>query len=79
MDRFLAIILICLNSVPPDSCTEDTAADVMANEVRSEIDCTMGWQEDVSRSALRDEIGRTAYVKTLCRRTPPRAESPPRR
>jgi len=79
MDRFVAIILICLSSVPPDNCTEETAADVIANEVRSEIDCTMGWQEDVSRSALRDEIGKTAYVKTLCRRAPPRAESAPRR
>jgi hypothetical protein len=78
MDRFVAIILICLSEVPPERCTEETAADVIANEVRSEIDCTMGWQEDVGRSAMRDEIGKTAYVKTLCRRAPPRGEARPR-
>jgi hypothetical protein len=79
MDRFVAIILICLGSVPRDACTEETAADVIANEVATELDCTMGWQEDVGRSALRDEIGKTAYVKTLCRRVPGRAEPAKRR
>jgi hypothetical protein len=79
MDRFVAIILICFSSVPPEECTEESAADVIANEVRSELDCTMGWQEDVGRSALRDEIGRSAYVKTLCRRTPAKADPAARR
>jgi hypothetical protein len=78
MDRFVAIILICLSEVPPESCTEETAIDVIANQVRSEIECTTGWQEDVGRSPLREEIGKTAYVKTLCRRTRPRREAPPR-
>ena len=44
------------------------AVDVLSNEVGSELDCTMGWQEVIGRSALRSEVGRTAYVKTLCRR-----------
>ena len=68
MNGFVAIILVCLNSTPPDRCTEETAADVMSTIVRSELQCTMGWQEVVGRSALRDEIGKTAYVKTICRR-----------
>ncbi|HTY70747.1 MAG TPA: hypothetical protein VMH36_29125 [Alphaproteobacteria bacterium] len=68
MNGFVAIILVCLNSTPADRCTEETAADVMSTVVRSELQCTMGWQEVVGRSALRDEIGKTAYVKTICRR-----------
>ena len=68
MDGFVAVILVCLNSTPTDQCTEKTAADVMSTVVASELDCTRGWQEVVGRSALRDEIGKTAYVKTLCRR-----------
>jgi hypothetical protein len=28
----------------------------------------MGWQDVVARSTLAREIGKTAYVKTLCRR-----------
>jgi hypothetical protein len=68
MDGFIAVILICLNTIPPEACTEETAVDIMSNQVRSELDCLTGWQEDISRSALREEIGRTAYVKTLCRR-----------
>ena len=68
MDGFVAVILVCLNSTPTDQCTEQTAADVMSTVVNSELDCTRGWQEVVGRSALRDDIGKTAYVKTLCRR-----------
>jgi hypothetical protein len=79
MDRFVAIILICFSSIPREECTEENAADVIADEVRSELDCTMGWQEDVGRSALRDEVGRSAYVKTLCRRAPAEADPASRR
>jgi hypothetical protein len=68
MDRFVGVILVCLNTVAPPDCTEATAADVLSNEVRSELDCAYGWQEVIGRSALRDEVGRSAYVKTLCRR-----------
>ena len=71
MDRFVGIILVCLSTVAPADCNEATAADVLANEVRSELDCTQGWQEVIGRSALRDEIGRTAYVRTICRRVKP--------
>ena len=73
---FLAVILICLNSVAPEACDEKTAADVMSNGVESELSCVMGWQDVVARSALANEVGKTAYVKTLCRRV---GESKPRR
>jgi hypothetical protein len=65
---FLAVILICLNSIAPEACDEKTAADVLSNTVDSELSCVMGWQDVVARSALASEIGKTAYVKTLCRR-----------
>ncbi|HUC73192.1 MAG TPA: hypothetical protein VMS01_18525 [Stellaceae bacterium] len=68
MYPFVAIILICLNSVAPEGCNETTAADVLSNGVENELSCVMGWQDVVARSALARDIGRTAYVKTLCRR-----------
>jgi hypothetical protein len=40
----------------------------MSTGVESELSCVMGWQDVVARSALAAEVGRTAYVKTLCRR-----------
>ncbi|HTP81753.1 MAG TPA: hypothetical protein VMQ11_02355 [Alphaproteobacteria bacterium] len=71
MTGFVAVILVCLNATPADRCTEETAADVMSTSVTSELGCTTGWQEVVGRSALRDDIGKTAYVKTICRREVP--------
>jgi hypothetical protein len=68
MNPFVAVILICLNTVAPEACDETTAADVLSNGVESELSCVMGWQDVVARSALANEVGRTAYVKTLCRR-----------
>ena len=68
MNPFVAVILICLNTVAPEACDETTAADVLSTGVENELSCVMGWQDVVARSALAAEIGRTAYVKTLCRR-----------
>jgi hypothetical protein len=68
MNSFVAVILICLNSVSSEACDERTAADVLSAGVESELSCVMGWQDVVARSALANEVGRTAYVKTLCRR-----------
>jgi hypothetical protein len=73
MYPFVAVILICLNSVAADACNETTAADVLSNGVENELSCVMGWQDAVARSALAHDIGKTAYVKTLCRRA---AEEP---
>jgi len=69
MYPFVAVILICLNSVAPGACDEKTALDVLSNGVENELSCVTGWQDVIARSALADQIGRTAYVKTLCRRT----------
>jgi hypothetical protein len=68
MNPFVAVILICLNAIAPEACDETTAADVLSTGVENELSCVMGWQDVVARSALAAEIGRTAYVRTLCRR-----------
>jgi hypothetical protein len=68
MNPFIAVILICLNTVATEACDETTAADVMSTGVENELSCVMGWQDVVAHSALAAEIGRSAYVKTLCRR-----------
>ena len=79
MNPFTAVILICLNTVAPEKCDETTAADVISNGVENELSCVMGWQDVVARSALASEVGRTAYVKTLCRRAAvPERSGPPR-
>jgi len=69
MHAFVAVILVCLNSVAADACDEKTATDVLSTGVESELSCLTGWQDVVARSAFASEGGRTAYVKTLCRRT----------
>ena len=68
MSPFVAVILICLNTIAPEACDETTAADVMSTGVANELSCALGWQDVVARSALAAEVGHTAYVKTLCRR-----------
>jgi hypothetical protein len=80
MNPFVAVILICLNTVASEACDETTAADVLSTGVENELSCVMGWQDVVARSALAAEIGRTAYVKTLCRRSvaDPRKPGAPR-
>jgi hypothetical protein len=65
---FVAVILVCLNSVVPSACNEKTAVDVLSNGVESELSCVMGWQDVIARSALAHQVGKTAYVKSLCRR-----------
>jgi len=65
---FIAIVLICQMSLPQDACTEATARDVMSIHVDSELGCSSGWQDIVARSAFADDVGKSAYVKTTCRR-----------
>jgi hypothetical protein len=64
---YTAIVFICLKSVAAADCNEHTAIDVLSASVASELRCTMGWQEVIARSSLRDGIGTTSYVKTVCR------------
>lgn len=68
MDAFSAIILVCLSSIPAQACDEANAVDVLSRRVRSELACTMGWQEVIARSTLKDGLGTNTYLKTICRR-----------
>ena len=68
MSGFLAVVLICASTVPVQECEEANATDVFKTRVASEIGCATGWQEIIARSEVRDGIGRTAYLKTQCRR-----------
>ncbi|GJD98328.1 hypothetical protein [Methylobacterium isbiliense] len=68
MNGFLAVVLICANTVPVQACEEATATDVLKTKVASEIGCATGWQEIIARSEVREGIGRSAYLKTQCRR-----------
>lgn len=68
MNTFLAVVLVCANTVAQEACTDGTALDVRKVRVGNELGCTTGWQEIVARTDLRDAIGKTAYLKTACRR-----------
>ena len=68
MNGFLTVVLICANTVPVQECEEANATDVFKTKVASEIGCATGWQEIIARSEVREGVGRTAYLKTLCRR-----------
>jgi hypothetical protein len=72
MPTYKAIVLICLKSIAPSDCDERSAIDILSASVDSELRCTMGWQEVIARSTLRDGIGVTSYVKTVCRMIPDR-------
>lgn len=74
MASFVAIVLVCLKPVSPEACDEKTAVDYMSTTVSSELRCTMGWQEVIASTALREGIGTTTYLKTICR---PVRERPP--
>ncbi|WP_407519990.1 hypothetical protein [Methylobacterium oryzisoli] len=71
MSGFLAVVLICASTVPVQSCGEATATDVFKTRVGNEMGCATGWQEIIARSEVREGIGRTAYLKTQCRRIRP--------
>ena len=40
----------------------------IGGRVANVLGCTSGWQEIIARTDLRDEIGKTSYLKTECRR-----------
>jgi hypothetical protein len=48
MNPFVAVILICLNTVALEACDETTAADVLSTGVENELSCAMGWQDVVT-------------------------------
>ena len=74
MSTFTAIILVCLSNISPESCDETNAVEIRSTRVASELGCVTGWQEIMARADAAGEIGRTTYVKTLCRRSPPASQ-----
>ena len=68
MNAFIAVVLVCANGIPQADCTDDKASEVRKVRVANELGCTSGWQEIIARTDLRDEIGKTSYLKTECRR-----------
>ena len=70
MSTFTAIVLVCLSSVSPEACDESNAVEVRSTRVANEMGCVTGWQEIMARADAAGEIGRTAYLKTICRRHP---------
>lgn len=69
MSGFVAIILVCLVSIPVDACDEVSATDVLTKHVASELSCATGWQDVIARSAVAVDVGAQTYVRTLCRRS----------
>jgi hypothetical protein len=69
MSAFTAIILVCQISIPPQACDETRAIDVISTHVANEFACMHGWQETVARGALREGVGETLYIKTICRKS----------
>jgi hypothetical protein len=63
MSAFLAVILICLNTVVPGLATRRRPPISLSTGVENELSCVMDLQDVVARSTLTAEIGRTAYVK----------------
>jgi hypothetical protein len=72
----MAIVLVCLKTVAQEECDEKTAIDILSTTVSSELRCTMGWQEIIARTSLRDGVGTSSYVKTVCRLTRDRPKTP---
>jgi len=68
VNAFIAVVLVCANAVPIEACTDDRASEVRKVRVANELGCTNGWQEIIARTDLRDEVGKTSYLKTECRR-----------
>ena len=69
MPGFQAIILVCLATMAPDACTEETATEVLSKHVDNELGCFAGWQDVIARSAQARTVGGETYVRTLCRRS----------
>jgi hypothetical protein len=76
VNPFVAIILIYLNTIPRDSCNETTAADVLSNGVENELACVLGGRMSLPAPPFAREIGKTAYLKTLCRHRRAEAAQP---
>jgi hypothetical protein len=68
MNTFIAVVLVCASGLPQEACTDERAIVVRKVRVANELGCATGWQEIIARTERRDEIGKSAYLKTECRR-----------
>ncbi|MCJ2013790.1 hypothetical protein [Methylobacterium sp. J-076] len=68
MNVFIAVVLVCANTVAQEACTDTEALEVRKVRVANELGCATGWQEIIARTDLREDIGKSAYLKTECRR-----------
>ena len=68
MNAFIAVVLVCANGLAQEACTDAEALEVRKVRVANELGCATGWQEIIARTDLREDIGKTAYLKTECRR-----------
>jgi hypothetical protein len=68
MNSFIAVVLVCASANSTESCTDDRALEVRKVRVANELGCSSGWQEIIARTDLREEVGKTTYLKTECRR-----------
>ena len=68
MNAFIAVVLVCANGIAQEACTDAQALEVRKVRVTNELGCATGWQEIIARTDLREDIGKTAYLKTECRR-----------
>lgn len=69
MNGFSAILLVCLGTMPRESCSEDNAIVNRSVHVANELGCTNGWQEIIARGGLQESLKGGNYLKTLCKRT----------
>lgn len=74
--EFAAILLVCLASVPPEQCDENSAVELRSTVVDNELRCTFGWQELIAREPATTSKERV-YLKTLCRRIKVQARQDP--
>ena len=74
--EFAAILLVCLVSVPPERCDENSAVELRSTVVDNELRCTFGWQEMIAREPPSTSKERV-YLKTLCRRIKAQARRDP--
>lgn len=66
--QFTVLVLLCSLAMPTGRCDETNAVDVIASRVPSELGCSQNWQTLIARGSLREGVGDTLYVKTVCRR-----------
>ncbi len=66
--EFAAILLVCLATLPPERCDENTAVEVRSIVVANELGCIMGWQELIARGPEAEKDAAPTYLKSLCRR-----------